>query len=236
MLTIVIPARNEEKTILKTLYKISKNVKTDHQIIVVNDQSIDRTAEIVRGVIKSNKNVKVVNTKSTNFGFANAIKLGIKNSKTRYIVIVMADLCDDVKTIDLMYRQICTGWDIVCGSRYMKGGKKIGGPKLQGVLSKMICLSLHYLTGIPTTDVSNAFKMYRKDIVRELSFTNGGVEASMYLTLQAYFNGAKISELPTVWKGRTAGVSKFKIVERTPRYSKIYLWAIRKRFLKYEDN
>lgn len=241
MLTIVIPARNEEGIILKTLQEINAKVVIPYEVVVVNDGSTDKTEEVVRAFGRKHRNVRIISTKEGAHGFANALKLGSGEARGDRVVPVMADLCDDPKTINLMYKKLEEGWDIVCGSRYIQGAGKEGGPKLQGFLSRLVSLSLHYLTGVPTKDVSNAFKMYRKKILRNVKFNpRAGVEASMKITLQAYFADARITDVPTHWVGRKVGKSKFKLLQRAPRYLRIYLWAlensVRKRLgLKIKD-
>lgn len=226
-LTIVVPARNEEGNILSTLEEIKKKVKVPHEIIVVDDSS-DNTEKLVRTYAKIHKNVKLVHGKPNTISFSKAIKIGTRTASSELIVIVMADLCDDPRTINFMYKRMAQGWDIVCGSRYATGGSKKGGPLIQSFFSKAVCLSLYYFTRISTKDVSNAFKMYKKDTLKKVVIDQrSGVEISMIITLQAHFKGAKITEVPTKWVGRTLGQSKFKILQRTPKYSSIYLWAIR---------
>lgn len=226
-LTIVIPAHNEEAIIIKTLESLKKRVKVSHKIIVVNDCSIDNTENVVKKYMKGNKNISLARTNPKKRGFACALEKGFNYVKKGVVVPVMADLCDDPQTINLMSEKINSGWDVVCGSRYMKGGRKKGGPKLQHFLSMFVCLSLKWITGLPTSDLTNAFKMYKIEVLKDIR-TNpkSGVESSMETLLQVYFRGAKITEVPTSWKGRTIGKSKFKILERTPRYLKIYLWAL----------
>ncbi len=169
----------------------------------------------------------IVKTNYNKNGFSNAVRKGIHKTSTDIIVIVMADLCDDPKTINKMYKKIIEGWDVVCGSRYIEGGKKIGGPRIQNFFSALVCKSLHYITNIPTNDVSNAFKMFKKSIAGEIEYkSDWGVEASLEFILRAYFKGFRIVDIPTVWRGRTIGKSKFKLLERSPKYLKIYLWAL----------
>lgn len=225
-LTIIIPAHNEEEAIIKTLESLKRSIKIPHKIIVIDDSSSDQTKDVVNNYIKKNKNVICTQTTPNVRGFANALKLGFSRVQSGVIVPVMADLCDEPKTINEMYSKIQKGWDVVCGSRYMKGGRKKGGPILQHYLSVIVCRTVQLLTGVPTSDVSNAFKMYRKEWLDRVKINpSSGVEASMEILLQTYFNGAKITEIPTTWRGRTDGASKFKIIERTPRYSRICLWA-----------
>lgn len=226
-LSIIIPSRNEEKGILKTLGALEKYVKTPHQIIIVDD-SMDDTEKIIREYSRKYKGIIFIKGDRNNKSFARGLKLGFARADTNVGVVVMADLCDDPKLIDKMYLKILNGYDIICGSRYMKGGKKVGGPWLQGILSFIVCRLVNFITGIPTKDVSNAFKMYKLPLIKKVEFClDSGVETSMEITLQAYFNGAKITELPTVWKGRIVGESKFKFQQRFPKYFRIVLWAIK---------
>lgn len=235
-LTIIVPAKKEDETILGTLDQIKKRVKTPHKVIVINDSfNGDRTGEIVAKYIKRNKNISVVISRTNPHPtFASALLLGFNRVKRGFVVPVMADLCDRTEDIDVLYKRMQDGWDIACGSRYINGGGKKGGPLIQSVCSFLVCSFLHYVTGIPTTDVSNAFKMYKKDVLNKVVINaKSGVEVSMAITLQAYFNNAKITEIPTIWIGRTLGKSKFKIIERAPPYYKICLWATKNTLRKY---
>lgn len=229
IISIIVPAKYEELSVVKTLEKISRLVRTPHEIVVVNDSySDDKTGKIVLEYAKNKKNVIVIVKRNGISTFASAIWLGTRRARGSFIVPVMADLCDDTQDIDAMYNKICEGWDIVCASRYMPKGKKHGGPVLQSFFSWFVCKTIHVLTNIPTDDVSNTFKMYRKKIFETVIINQkSGVELAMSMTLLAYFYGARITQIPTVWHGRTLGYSKFKLLERTPRYLSIYLSAIR---------
>lgn len=228
LLTIVIPAMYEEASIIKTLQVLDKRVKVPHKIIVVNDSyKDDKTSQLVKDYAKLHSHVSVTTKRNGCKTFASAVMQGISAVKEGYIVLVMADLCDDPGTINIMYEKILQGWDIVCGSRYTKGGNKTGGPAMQSFFSWLVCKTMYKFLRIPTTDISNAFKMYRREIFRFIKIPrNYGVEVSMYITLQAYFNGAKITDLPTKWQGRLVGKSKFKLLQRVPKYTNIYLWTI----------
>lgn len=231
-LTIIIPARNEEATIVQTLQSLIKNIHTPVHYVVVNDHSTDATEQVVNKFAQKRKDIIVVSTGKGKGGFAKALAVGFKHAKTEYVLPVMADLCDNPKTINKMLEKTNEDWDVICGSRYSPGGRKLGGPLFQGVMSRLICWSLYKLLSLPTKDVSNSFKMYRRALLNKIKINSSlGVEASMHLLLQAYFRGAKITEVPTSWIGRSTGQSKFKLLERSPRYLKIYVWAVKKKYL-----
>ncbi|HTZ11125.1 MAG TPA: glycosyltransferase [Candidatus Margulisiibacteriota bacterium] len=228
-ISIVVPAHNEEENIADVIKKIENILASlEHEIIVVNDHSIDKTPEIVLGLAKDYPNLRLVHNTSAG-GFANAIRTGFANINSEVVVPVMADLCDDLTTIGKMLEKIKEGYDVVCGCRYSKGGRREGGSRLKGSLSEFGGLSLRFLLGIPTHDIPNAFKMYRKKVIDSVESKAEGFEISMEIPLKAYFLGFKITEVPTVWKERTKGKSSFKIFKLLPAYSKLYLWGIWKR-------
>lgn len=230
-LTIVIPARNEEENIEYTIDSIIPFIDRDStEIIVVNDHSSDRTEEIVKTILKKEPIVKLVSNVDEP-GFANALKTGFRHAKGEFVLPVMADGCDHAETISLMLDKARDGYEIVCGCRYMKNGGKEGGPRLQGFFSKFVCLSLYYLTKIPTKDVSNAFKLYKRDILQKLHLKEKGFAISMEITLKSFFKGYKICDVPTFWSGRKKGKSKFKLSKTFP-YVRLYLWALAKAMTK----
>ena len=230
-LTVVIPVHNEEENILDVILKIETDLRLPFELIVVNDHSVDSTASIVADLAKKYNNISLIENK-LDAGFANAMKTGLHSAKGEAIVPVMGDLCDDLRVIPVMFDKISDGFDVVCGSRYIKGGARIGGSKLKGFLSAFAGRSLYYLLGIPTHDIANAFKMYSKKVIDSIDIEAKGFEISMELPLKAYYAGFKITEVPTVWHERKKGKSSFRMFNLVPNYLKLYLWAIKKRILK----
>jgi dolichol-phosphate mannosyltransferase len=110
----------------------------------------------------------------------------------------------------------------------MKGGKQLGGPKFKGTLSRMAGLSLHYLTGIPTHDISNSFKMYTSRVIKSIQIeSSGGFELGMEIVCKAFLAGFKITEVPSVWRDRSAGQSRFKLWKWLPHYLRWYFFTLR---------
>jgi len=140
----------------------------------------------------------------------------------------MADLSDEMTQVDYMYALYLQGYDLVCGSRYMKGGKLIGGPFFKQLLSRLSGLTLHYFRGVPTHDATNSFKLYDSQMVRELKVESvAGFELGLELTVKAFLNGYRIAEIPSVWRDRTAGTSRFRVMHWMPHYLKWYFYAFR---------
>ncbi len=231
-ISIILPVYHEEKNILKVLKKIAKSVKTPNEILVIYDSASDPTFPVVKKYKKLHKEIQLIkNNTGSGRGVMNAIKTGFVSAKGEAIVVVMADLSDDISQIDTMYKYIQKGFSVVCASRFMKEGKKIGGTFLKNFLSKFADISLHFLLGIPTHDSTNAYKMYSKDFLHSITIeSTGGFEYSLEITLKAFFSGEKITEIPTVWKDREAGKSNFQLRKWLPQYIKWYLWGLKEKF------
>lgn len=224
--SIIIPARHEEELIAQTIRAVDRLVKMPHEIIVVHDvvDREDTTGAIVHRLVKKISSLRLVTYRHRKgkSGFSGAIRRGIAAAKGKAVVIIMADMCDDPKIIDRMFRDIEHGWDVVCGSRYMQGGNKIGGPRIQGIGSAILNKYIHAVLHIPTTDATNAFKMYRRDVCNVFPREdNWGVEYSLAMLLAANNRGKRIIDIPTVWRGRTKGISKFSFLQQGLQFAKI---------------
>mgnify|MGYP001607165203 FL=1 len=198
---------------------------------MVNDHSIDDTRRIAEELSRKYSNIRLIDNKLDK-GFANALKTGFRAAEGGVVLPVMADSCDDLGTVREMFSKINEGYDIVCASRYMKGGLRIGGSRFKGFSSSFVGRSLYYLIGLPTHDISNAFKMYRRTVLDSIDIQSKGFEVSMEIPLKAYYLGFKMTEVPTVWRERTKGKSSFRIFRLTGSYFKLYAWAIFKGLMR----
>ena len=230
-LSIISPVFKEDKNIISLLDALRKAVKTPFELLLVYDFEEDSTCPVVKNYVKENKteNIFLVrNNVGSGRGVINAIKTGFRKVKGNAVLILMADLSDDVFQIDVMYQLIQQGADIVCASRYMRGGQKIGGPKFKTLLSRLAGLTLHYIFGVPTVDATNAFKMYRREVIKDIQIeSTGGFEYSLEIVLKAFKKGYRIVEIPTTWRDREAGKSNFKLMKWLPKYVKTYLKILR---------
>lgn len=225
-ITIVIPVRNEEGSILKTLHSIHSKVKIPCKVIIADGCSTDQTFSLVSKYSKTHKNVRIFRTPPDKSGFKDSLDLGIDKATTGVVVVMMGDLCDDPNTVNKMYRKIQHGADMVVGSRYMPGGKKIKDPILQGSISRAVSKTLHLLTDLPIHDVSNPYRMYRKNLLASIKTQSKANEVPIEVIYKAFFMGAKIAEVPTIWRGRKSGKSKFRLLKVVPSYAKLYIWVL----------
>ena len=222
----VVPVYNEGKNIASTLDELYAKVPLAKRVLVVYDFDDDDTVPVVRALAPRYDGVALVKNRHGR-GVLNAIRTGIAEACGDVVIVTMADLSDDVAIVPRMAAMIRSGAaDVVCASRYMKGGRQVGGPLLKRTLSRLAGLSLH-LAGFPVHDVTNAFRAYRREVLQSIPIeSEGGFEYSLELTAKAHAAGHTIAEIPTTWRDRTAGESRFRLMKWLPHYLKWYWFAL----------
>lgn len=225
--TIVIPVYNEGDNIRKTLSELDDKVSVDAETWLVYDREDDSTlapANVLAG--KTRIPFRLVRNKYGK-GALNAIKTGLEDAGTELIVVTMADLCDPPEVInELVAAAKRDKADIVCASRYMKGGKQYGGPWFKGFLSHTAGLLLCWFARLPTHDPTNSFKLYRKSFLKTVSIeSTGGFELGIELVVKAHAAKRRIVEVPTTWRDRVAGKSNFKLWKWLPNYLRWFFYA-----------
>jgi len=226
ILSVVVPVYNEAENILPLLEAISSTVKSRHETLLVYDFDEDTTLPPARQFAERYPALRLVKN-TIGRGVLNALKTGIAEAQGDVVVVTMADLSDDVTQIDEMAGLIRGGLDLVAGSRYMKGGQQIGGPPVKTSLSRLAGLSLRWLTRIGTHDATNNYKAYSRALVEDVEIESAsGFELGLEMAAKAHLEGYVIGEIPTTWRDRTAGESRFQVLKWMPSYLRWYLRCI----------
>jgi glycosyltransferase involved in cell wall biosynthesis len=227
MLDIVVPVYNEGKNIRSLFGEIGK-VEVEKSVVLVYDFEGDDTVPAVLELQGAcGFPVRIVRNAYGN-GALNAIKTGLFASDNEACVVLMADLSDSIGIIPDMLSKIREGYDVVCGSRYMAGGSYVGGNMLKKLLSMAAGLSLRVLAGVPTHDITNSFKMYSRNLLNNVLIeSTGGFELGMEIVVKAYCSGCRITELPSRWRDRAEGESRFKLREWLPHYLHWYWYCLK---------
>ncbi len=227
-LTIVIPVYNEGANFRALWGELASGIKTPFTALVVYDFDADNTVPVVQEVIAGGETRLKLIKNAYGRGVTNAIKTGLEAVESGPVLVTMADLSDELSTVDRMYELYLQGYDLICGSRYMPGGQLIGGPFVKQLMSRTSGLTLHWFRGVPTHDATNSFKLYDAAMVHELKVESvAGFELGLELTVKAFLNGYRIAEIPSVWRDRTAGTSRFRVMQWLPHYLKWYFHAFR---------
>lgn len=225
--TIVVPVYNEGGNIRQTLAELDAKVSVDAVVWLVYDSEDDTTLPPARELEgRTRLPFRLVRNKY-GCGALNAIKTGLEDAATELIVVTMADLCDPPGVINEMVSAADREKaDIVCASRYMKGGRQIGGPWFKGFLSHTAGRLLHWFARLPTHDPTNSFKLYRKSFLEEVTIdSTGGFELGLELVVKANNAGRRVVEVPTLWRDRVSGKSNFKLLKWLPNYTRWFLRA-----------
>jgi dolichol-phosphate mannosyltransferase len=229
LLSIVIPARNEEGCIASTVEHLSLELKLNdvqHEIIVVDDGSTDRTWAILNEVKERVPSLRPVQNNGLH-GFGRAIIYGINNMKGDAVVIMMADESDDCRDVVVYWNKLKEGYDCVFGSRFIRGGGVVDYPKFKYMVNRMANQFIKMLFGLKHNDITNAFKAYRADAINGCRpFLSPHFNLTVELPLKAIVRGYSYTAVPITWRNRRTGEAKLKIKEMGSRYLFIcmYVW------------
>jgi dolichol-phosphate mannosyltransferase len=228
-LSIVLPVYNEGEAVEPVLRALDAGVSTPHEILVVYDFDGDTTVPVATRLSQELPSIRPLRN-DLGRGVLNAMKAGITSSRGEYVLVSMADGSDEPAIVDSMVGLARSGADVVAASRYMKGGRQIGGPRLKRLLSRGAGLSLHRFAGVATHDPTNNFKLYSRRFLESVTIeSTAGFELALELTVKATLAGRRVAEVPTTWRDRTSGTSNFRLRQWLPHYLSWYLKAMRAR-------
>ena len=205
MVSLLIPAYNEEQSIIDTIESaklLFKNLKVkDFEIIVINDGSTDKTKEYA-----SKTGVKII-THPQNLGYGFSLKNGIKNAKFQTIIITDADQTYPLDEVPKLYTEYKKGFDMVVGKRvgYKESIFKI-------ILRKILKFVVEFAAGRRIPDINSGLRIFKKDTIKEylphlcetFSFTTSA-------TLAYMMNGKFVSYVPINY-GKRKGKSKVNLM------------------------
>jgi dolichol-phosphate mannosyltransferase len=159
-------------------------------------------------------------------GALNAMKAGMAAATAPYILVSMADGSDEYDRVDRMVELARAGADVVAASRYMRGGRQIGGPRIKRLMSRMAGLTLHWFGGMPIHDPTSNFKLYSRRFLETVTIeSRAGFELALELSVKARLSQRLLAEVPTTWRDRTGGQSRFRLRAWIPHYLRWYLRA-----------
>jgi len=238
-LSVVIPAHNEETNIVKCLEELRATLRDTHRIpyevIVVDDNSRDRTEELVRAEMANDPAVRLV-TRVPPGGFGRAIRSGLEAVRGDVVVVYMADLSDSPEDVVAYYRKIGEGYDCVFGSRFVKGSKVENYPRFKLFCNRVVnrCIQVMFWTRF--NDMTNAFKAYRTAVIRDCGpYRACHFNLTIEMSLGALIRRYNVAQIPIRWYGRTWGSSNLKLGEMGRRYLSTLLMMFFQRHLIADD-
>jgi len=229
LLSIVIPARDEEGCIASTVEHLHLELDlrgVPHEIVVVDDGSSDRTWEILESLKSHIPQLKPLRSPGPH-GFGRAITRGLDAFQGDAVVIMMADESDDSRDVVRYWQKLNEGYDCVFGSRFMRGGGTIDYPAFKLFVNRLANLFVRVMFRHGLNDTTNAFKAYRRTVIEGIRpILSPHFNITVELPLKAIVRGYSFTTLPITWKNRRHGVAKLKIQEMGSRYLFIclYVW------------
>ena len=209
--SFVIPTLNEYGNITRLIKKINKiveNINIDYEIIVVDDNSSDGTIEAVKNLQKYQDNLNLF-VREKPLGIGSAHIKGYNLAQGDLIISMDADLSHPPEKIPEFITRINSGFDMVMSSRYISGGSTDKNLKFY-LVSKMGGYYLSLMLRIKILDFTTGYRAIKRELwqkIKNYKYSNKNVFLieSIY---NAHKHGAKLSEIPILFKEREIGESK----------------------------
>ncbi len=210
---IIIATYNEKENIEKILAAVFLNVPDTH-VLVIDDNSPDKTAEIVAELAQSKYPGQLFLLKRAGkLGLGTAYVAGFNWALERDYMAILhmdADFSHNPKYLPAMFAALETN-DLVLGSRYVKGGGVLNWPLKRKIISRGGSLYSQIILGLPIHDLTGGFKCWRREVLETIGINNleaTGFSFQIETTYKAYLNGFRIKEIPIIFEDRIMGVSK----------------------------
>ena len=203
MVSIIIPTYNEKENIRKlipTIFRVLRKSRIRGEVIVVDDNSPDGTAKAAE-VLGKRFPVRVVRRKGK-LGLSSAVIEGFRIAKGDAMGIMDADLSHPTDVLPEMVRGL-EEYEMTVGSRHVSGGGIEGWPLRRKIISKFAILLARPLT--PINDTTSGYFMVRREILDGLKLNPRGFKICLEIAVKS---GARIREVPIVFRDRTSGESK----------------------------
>jgi glycosyltransferase involved in cell wall biosynthesis len=230
-LSIVTIAHNEEKVIGKTIDGLLSNYRDKIlELIIVNDVSSDRTAEIVESKMKTEPKIKLI-SRQPPCGVGRAIKAGFKSvsPKASYILTMDSDFVEHIEDVGKLIARMEQGdCDGAIGSRFISGSRIEGYPLTKKIMNRLFHYVVWFLFGIKQKDLSNNFKIYKREVIEKMPWRSDDFAINAETGILPVLSGYKVCEVPASWIGRSGeqGKSKFKLFKVGWGYIKVIPYAL----------
>ncbi len=225
---VIIPTYNEKENVGKIIPLVLKQ-DPQIEILVVDDNSPDGTAQIVEQVRASNPRVKLLSREKKS-GLGTAYLAGFKYALQNgydYIFEMDSDFSHDPNYIPDFLKAIHDS-DLVLGSRYIRGVNVVNWPITRLLLSFYANFYARKVTGMPLRDSTGGFKCFKREVLEKIGLDNihsNGYAFQIEMSFRAWKKGFKIKEIPIIFVDRRAGESKMS--KKIVREAIWMVWKLR---------
>ncbi len=225
---IIIPTYNEMENI-ENLLNVLGELYPDFNILIVDDNSPDKTWEYVENRSKINEKIhllKRMGKLGLGTAYVEGFKFAIKN-QFDYVVQMDADFSHDPKMIAEMIEKL-SEFDLVIGSRYIEGVNVINWPISRLLLSYFANLYTRIITRLPIHDATAGFKAFRIKVLESINLDkirSNGYAFQIEMNFKAWKKGFRLKEIPIVFTDRSEGTSK---MSKSIVYEAVFMvWKLR---------
>jgi hypothetical protein len=209
--TVLIPAYKESEYITATLSGIVEVFRSASRrfeiIVVLDDVPGDETGARVFEAARKFEEIRVIERKGRR-GVGDAIAVGAKQATGDIVIVIMGDQSEDPRDV-LKLADKARLYDIVFTSRFREGRPQ-GYPRVKYLANRICNLSARLVFRVPYSDITNAFKAYRRNILEDINLTSKGFEIFLELPLRAMRRAKRTTEIEVhhaVMKGKTPKLS-----------------------------
>jgi dolichol-phosphate mannosyltransferase len=226
----ILPTYNEGENISRLIPIILKK-GSKIKILVVDDNSPDGTGNIVAEMAEGNDRIFLL-SRPGKMGLGTAYVAGFKwvlaNSDAKYIFEMDADFSHNPDRIPDFIRKMKEGYDVVVGSRYLRGVSVVNWPIRRLMLSYLASRYARFVTGIPLNDQTSGYKCFRREVLEKLDLNqvvSDGYAFQIEMNYLAFKQGFQLTETPIIFEERRAGASK--ISREIVREAMWVVWRLR---------
>lgn len=211
--SIVIPTYNERENIPLLWEGLRRALEGqgDYEVIIVDDNSPDHTAEVVRELAHTDRRVTLLE-RPGKLGLGSAVTTGFRRASGDYWVMMDADLSHRPEDLPQLLRAL-EGADIVVGSRHVKGGGVQNWPLRRRLASRVASGVARWLVGVPVHDATSGFAAFRRQALEPLLPQLNPRGFKLLLEILAKSRQAATREVPILFVDRRYGRSKFTLEE-----------------------
>jgi SAM-dependent methyltransferase len=214
-ISVVVPCHNEEMNLeplvnqLRALYDAYI-----HEIILVDDNSRDRTAAIIRQLATADSRIKPVFRQPPN-GVGLALMDGYRVATGRYVLSLDCDFQQLLPEIRDLFDAAAAGYDVVVGSRFSRHSVLLNYPFLKIFANRGFHTLAQLLLRRKFRDLTNNLKLMRREVLEQLPLSQPGFSINAETGLQPLLMGFSVKEVPISWINRTPdmGISSFKLAQ-----------------------
>jgi len=229
-LDIVIPVYNEGENIIPVLRSLQAGMQTPFRALICYDHDDDNTLTALREHPIENLEIQLV--KNEGKGALGAVLTGFRKGTAPAALVFPADDDYNASRLDAIYEKFRAGNEIVCGSRFMRGGCMKGCPWLKAFLVRASAFVLYHIARLPTHDPSNGLRLFSRKVLDTIPIESTvGFAYSLELLSKAHRLGWKIDESPLHWYERKAGTSRFRVMKWLPQYLVWFRYAFATTYL-----